>query len=138
MIKGIKEEKDEIAKDVADDFIKTKLEIKDGLDIQTAYRFGKGRQRSLYVKLLDPNDMGHIFRHVKNLKEKTNHEDKHFSIDEQLTERDFATKTRHFDIKKENQQLPASHQRDVLKKGKELYVDDVSPDSKTSSGRLES
>ena len=125
VIKGIPEKEIEDCKQVAQDFIKNQLEIQNGLEIQTAYRIGRSKRSPLFVKLLDPNKIGVIFKHVKNLKEKTNDQEMPFSIDEQLTEKEFADKTRQQDIKKENQQLPPSHQKDILRKGRDLLVDNV-------------
>ena len=125
-IKGLPEEKGENCKKIASSFFVQQLEIEQGLNIQTAYRLGKKNPKTkhaLFVKLLDPNDVAIVFKNVSKLKGKTNSQDEHYFIDEQLTERANEDRRRKMEIRMDNQAMPMSHQLNIEMKGRDLHID---------------
>ena len=123
IIRGISETKEEDCRQKIDSFFKEKLEIAEVPTFQSVNRIGKGKTRPLSVKLLDPNQVGLVFKNVGNLKHKRNEHDKPYSIDKQLTETEHVARRRRQEIKKENHLMPVSHALDVESKGDRLYVD---------------
>ena len=122
-IRGIKEEKDENPRDVVKMFLIDKMEMTCVPEIQTCHRIGKGRNRPMFIKLLDPDNVRIIFRHVSKLKGKTNDNGEFYFIDAQLTETQNVQRRRLQDIKKENQAMPVSHQLDIAVHGTTATID---------------
>ena len=86
LIWGLDEEADEDVKQVVKDFFKLKMEIEKDIQITKAYRRGKkevtGRQ--VLVELSEMTDKFIIYKHLKNLKEKTNNLGKKFTVRDDL------------------------------------------------------
>ena len=87
IISGIKEKKGEDCKEVAKQFFKNKLGIKEEIAIMTAHRIGKkDDDRNLIVKLLDVGNKATIYKHAKNLKDLKNEDGDGYYINNQLPE----------------------------------------------------
>ena len=71
-INGLIEEKNENCIEVVQTFFKERLKIEAVIVIKSAFRIGKGKTRTMLVKLKTATDKGTIFGHTKNLKEVTN------------------------------------------------------------------
>ena len=123
VVKGVRETEDEDTKQTLANFFSTQMEIHENLQIQTAFRVGKGKYRLIHAKLFDPGDISKIYAHVHKLKDKKNEIDRFFNIDEQLTESNLQRKHRRQQLKSENRQLALVHQAKMeIKKG-ELYIE---------------
>ena len=119
---GITEHKDEKPKDVIANFFKEKLKITGEVEIQTAYRVGKGKARPMFVKLYDSNETAAILKSTTNLKDVKNDNDKPFFVREQLTEKREEEPKQQRDVFEQNRGMPLSHQLPISKKKGELYV----------------
>ena len=64
-INGIKKEENEDLKSIINDFLRDKMKIDQTVAIKTTYRLNKYK---IAFQLLDPNNVGVIFGHTKNLK----------------------------------------------------------------------
>ena len=109
-----------------DQFIKDKLQIREGLDLISAYRIGKiesGTNRPVRFKLLDPNDVAIIFQNIENLKGVKNGAGEAYNLSEHLTERDLEIKNHYRDLKQENRNLPALYQKDLRLKNNQIKCD---------------
>ena len=97
---GVKECEDEDPIDVVTSFLQNKLEITSETPIMSAHRMGKKgmEKRPLWFHLMDHDDVGVIFSHVKNLKEKTNEDNEQFLITEQNSEKEREKRNRQCDI----------------------------------------
>ena len=113
-------------KDQVDCFIKEKLQIREGLDLISAYRIGKKEDRvnrPIRFKLLDPNDVAIIFQNIDNLKGVKNGAGEAYNLSEHLTEKDLETKNHYRDLKQENRNLPALYQKNLRLKNNEIKCD---------------
>ena len=85
VLRGIPEKENEVCKEVVAKFLKNEMQIENPPEVQTENRFGKGKFKAISFRLADPSEVGIIFKHVSNLKDKRNVNDKPYSIDKQLT-----------------------------------------------------
>ena len=137
VVTGIKETKDEDAISVITAFFSEKLEITSEVPIMSAHRIGKGAgKRALWFRLTDPDDVGTIFKHVKNLKDKTNEDNENFGISEQLIEKDREKKSRQQDIIMQNRRMPVSHQLTVERKKGEIEINGERYEKQVSSPQV--
>ena len=122
VVKGIKEaDKDDPIGSITS-FIENKLEIGGEVPIMSAHRIGKGKNRPIWFKLTDNDDVRVIYSHLKNLKGKTNSENEKFVVTEQLTEAEREEKSRNQDILMDNRRTPASHQLTIAREHGNLVI----------------
>ena len=80
-ITGIKKEEGEDITQKVLEFLKNKMKITQEIKIRTAYRLSKYK---VAFQVLDPNKLGLIFGHVKNLKGIKNEDDRFYKLEEIL------------------------------------------------------
>ena len=121
-ITGITESQGENVREKVSSFWKNKLGITQEITIQTAYRIGKGKNRPILVRLLDPNDAQVIFANTSKLKDAVDENNVPFFVREQLTEKQLEDKKRRREIITSNKKLPVSHQQNITVKGDDLFI----------------
>ena len=84
IISGIPEHEDEDLKEVVEGFFKITMEISSEIAVKAVYRVGKGTARKVCVVLSDLSDKAVVYKHAKNLKEKTNSIGKAFYVNDDL------------------------------------------------------
>ena len=118
-IDGLKKEEDEDLRCKITDFLKDKMKIGKRIELRTTYRLNKFK---VAFQLVDPNDIGVIFKHAKNLKGQQNEDKKYFRINELLPDHQQEEKTRVRDIKKENSRMPFTYQATLSTQKGKLYI----------------
>ena len=118
-INGIKKEEGENLRQVVEDFLKDKMKIPHNIMIKMAYRLSKYK---IAFQLNDPNTIGLIFQHAKNLKGLKNEDQRFYQLDEMLPDHQYETKQRVRDIKKENSRMPFTYQATLSTEKGKLYV----------------
>ena len=89
-------------KTLVSNFFKHVLKIEQDISIDEAFRVGKGKTRTMIVKLTKPNDKAIIFKQVKNLKDVLNANNKPpYSVSDQLSARRYAKRRRERVIQQE-------------------------------------
>ena len=102
VIHGIVESKKENCVEKVKSFLTDILKNETNVNLQTAYRIGRGNQQPMLIKLALPAEKGKVFKCIKNLKGVTNEEDKPYTIRDQLPPKQAADEERHKDLLKEN------------------------------------
>ena len=122
IIKGLKESENEVCLEVVNTFLKEVVKIDTQINIITAYRIGKGNNRSMLVKLKNPSEKGKIYKKTSNLKGITNFANKPYKIFDQLPAKEAAERQRSQDIMWQNWRKvnTADHLDLQYKKGKLL------------------
>ena len=122
IVNGVYLEDNQTPKEAVQDFIIQKLEIKDGLNIQSAHKMGGSVKALIWFRLLDSDDMAIIFKNISKLKGKLDLKGKPFRVREFTLDGRKAQKMRYQDLKMENKRLPVSYQVDMVQKGDSLYI----------------
>ena len=89
IITGIIEKKGENCKELVKAFFAQQMKITEEIAITTAHRVGKTGQdnRDIRCCLSDVGDKATVYKHAKNLKDKTNEEGKNYFISDQLPDK---------------------------------------------------
>ena len=118
-ISGLKKQEDEDPKGRVIKFLQENMKIRTPIDVKTAYRLTKFK---IAFQLSDPNKIGTIFEHAKNLKGQKNDDNKYYRIEELLPDHQQEAKNRMRDIKKENERMPFTHQSILSTQKGKLYI----------------
>ena len=119
------EKKEENCVTTVNSFFKEKLKIEEDVGVCEAYRVGRGKSRTMMVKLDNPRKKGFMFANVKNLKDVTNDEGKYFQIREQFTAKWYAMRKRNNMLIKENQSKMDSVKLNMEREKGQLKVNGV-------------
>ena len=124
VIHGVTEKADENCVETAKDFFKTSMGIEQEIKVKTAYRIGKSKNKPLLIVLKQASSKGIIYKHVKNLKGKTNEYEKAYRIEDQLPPRkaEEQRKVRHLMWRNKHKTPVADRLKASVEKGK-LLVD---------------
>ena len=121
-IRGIIEQKGENCMTKINTFFKEVLEIEQTIKVRKAHRIGKGKNRPILVHLKDSRDKGLVFANTEKLKDATNQHNKPYSVSNQMSARKHATRLRHRQIKKQNEQL-GGEKLDITAEHGELRIE---------------
>ena len=118
------EDKDETTTaEMVVDFFSQMMKIPMPVDIVNAKRIGKAKPRTVLIELRDANSKGVIFKHVKNLKDCRNNEDKKYFVNNQQTPEEQETQRHYRQLIKYNEGLTGVSKRTLEMKKGELLVD---------------
>ena len=118
-LNGIKKTEGEDVRRIVNEFIVDKMKITKQVQIRTAYRLLKYK---VALQLIDPNDIGILFKHTPNLKGIKNDENKPFHLEEMLPDHQFELKQRKKDILRENSRMPFTHQTTMNSGKGKLFI----------------
>ena len=132
-IQGIDVDNSKTIKENVTEFLKSKMKFKEPPEVQSAHVMGRRSNSPIWVRLLDPDDVFFVFKHLGNLKDETNEDGKGYRVRMFQEEEDRANDIRKQEIVAENRALPISHQvTATLNKGElrinnEKYVKQIRP-----------
>lgn len=107
---GIKETQGENVFQVVQAFIEQNLEISELIPLESAQRFGKGKNRPILLELRHVRDKRKIFERVSKLKGQRNSDGDFYFVSEQLPEEFNENKRRINDLITENKKKPTEEQ----------------------------
>lgn len=99
-------------------FMKNILKVEKPIQLQQAYRMGKGQNKPMLAKLKNPDDRSEIYKKIGNLKQANRGRAKPYFVSDQLPDA-WAEKKKyvHF-LKQQNRKLPDAQQADTkIEKG---------------------
>ena len=98
LIFGIEEKESEDLTKLIQDFFLLKMEISDTITLSNVFRRGTGKARPIVVQLAKLADKGKIYKHAKNLKGKTNSNERSYQVRDNLPENAREEDKKHRDI----------------------------------------
>ena len=135
ILNGVIMKKEESAKSAVKNFLKNQMEIENEIELVSAHKMGKAKYAPIWFRLQDPDEVPILFKHISNLKDKKNANDRKYKLREFTTELVKEEKIRQQDIQMENGRLPESHKLDLSYQKGEMYVNEVKYDKEINAPR---
>ena len=131
-IDGLLEVPNENSIQLVRNFLNQILQVAEPIAIQNAYRLGEpteGKTRTMQVKLSNPAHKGLIYKHISNLKNKTNKNGDKFSINDQVTGLRGEEQRYNREVIRDNKKLKTSEKLELTLKKGTLYMgdDEITP-----------
>ena len=102
VIRGIQEMEKENCVQTIQNFIAQKLKIVAKISIVKAHRMGSGKDRPILLTLMSNADKGKIYKHVKNFKGVTNHNNQSYQVTDHLPAKTAESRVRQKKLKRVN------------------------------------